>query len=231
MKQYENLVEVHIPLHEGIKKEPRDENSMKELCTKKEELKADEKVSKEENVLAVVQKKFPSEYKDPNNFIIPRTTRNKRMKRKILDMQDLYVPCYTPVLLGKFAMKHPSDMPIVCSKAEIDPGPKRVCNHYLESPHQKVNSLHSFMNDETRVPPLGPPPWRGKSELVPFRNYTKRQVGVDYCKLFFKSSQEYYHIPFMEWVMKKLFKMGGLTPGSNFEFMAEGVNVHMKNPD
>ena len=53
----------------------------------------------------------------------------------------------------------------------------------------------------------------------------------DHCELFFISGQRYYHIPFMEWVMKKLFKMGGLTPGSNFEFMAEGVNVHMKNPD
>ena len=55
-------------------------------------------------------------------------------------------------------------------------------------------------------------------------------MGADYCKLFFKSGQEYYRIPFMEWVMKKLFKMGGLTPGRNFEFMAEGVLVHRKKP-
>ena len=71
MKQYKNLVEVHIPLHEGIKKEPRDENSMKELCTKKEELKADEKVSKEENVLAVVQIKLPPKCTDPEILTIP----------------------------------------------------------------------------------------------------------------------------------------------------------------
>jgi hypothetical protein len=108
---------------------------------------------------------------------------------------------------------------------------KVALDRYLENFHQQIRSLHfNRTDDETRVPPLGPPPWRGKSELVPFRNYTKRQVGADYCKLFFKSGQEYYHIPFMEWVMKKLFKMGGLTPGRNFEFMAEGVLVHRKKP-
>ena len=165
-------MEVHIPSPEGIKQEPRDENSMKELCANKDELTGDEKVSKEENVLAVVQKKLPSEYKDPNNFIIPRTTEKKRMKRKILDMKDPYVPYYTPVLLGKLVMKRPSDMPSVCSIIEIDPGPKRICDlkrdnrlevraimdRYLENLHQQVRSLYFSLTDETRV--LGTQLWK-----------------------------------------------------------------------
>ena len=187
----------------------------------KEELKDDDKVSTGENVLAVVQTKLAPKCKDPEILTIPCTTVKKRMKQHILDVKNPYIPCFTPVLLGKLVMKRPSGMPIVCSIIEIDPGPERICNlkgdgrmkvkvaldRYLESPHQQIRSLHfNRTDDETRVPPLGPPPWRGKSELVPFRNYTKRQVGADYCKLFFKSGQEYYHIPFMEWIMKKVFK-------------------------
>ena len=171
------------------------------------------------------------------------------MKRKILDMQDLYVPCSTPVLLGKFLMKRPSDMPLGCSIIEINPGPERICilkgddrrkiraamDRYLKNLHQQVWSLHSNLTDETRVPPLGPPPWKeklwvGTTEGVPFRIRTRRPMGDDHCTLFFISGQRYYHIPFMEWVMKKLFKMSGLTPGSNFEFMAKGVQVHRKKP-
>ena len=169
-------VEVNIPLPEAIKQEPRDSKVLKEVCTNKEDLTADEKVSKAENVLAVIQKTLPREYKDPNNFTIRRTTGNKRMKHRILDMKDLYVPCSTPVMLGKFVMKRPSDMPLVCSIIEIDPGPERICNLkgddrrevkatldcYLENLHHQVRSLHSNLTDETRVPPLGPPPWKEK---------------------------------------------------------------------
>jgi hypothetical protein len=82
----------------------------------------------EDNGLAVVQKELPPEYKDHDNFIIPCTTGKKRKKRYILDMKDPYIPCSTPVLLGKLVMKRPSGMPIVCSIIEIDPGPERICN-------------------------------------------------------------------------------------------------------
>lgn len=136
-------------------------------------------------------------------------------------------------------MKRPSDMPIVCSIIEIDPGPERICNikgddrmvvkaaldRYLESPHQQVQSLHSSITDETKWPYLREPPWKevlwiGTTEGVPFRNQ---------WQLFFISGQD-YHTPFMEWAMKKLFKMSGPDPVGD-EYMEKGVPVYIKHPD
>ena len=54
-------------------------------------------------------------------------------------------------------------------------------------------------------------------------------MGDDHYELFFKSGQEYYHIPFMEWIIKKVFKMSSLDRGGD-EFMEKGVQVHRKKP-
>ena len=146
-------------------------------------------------------------------------------------------------------MKHSSDKPSVCSIIEIDPGPKRVCNLngddrmevratlncYFKNPHPQAQSLHPTLTDATTFPYLGEPPWKevlwiGKSERVSSQNRKRRQVGANNCKLFLISGQKYYHIPFMEWVMKKLFKMSGPDPGGD-EYMEKGVQVYIRHPD
>ncbi|XP_062164984.1 uncharacterized protein LOC133871572 [Alnus glutinosa] len=59
--------EVNIPLLDAIKQVPRYAKFLKELCTikRKQKLKGCEKVSVEENVSAVIQRKLPTKCKDP----------------------------------------------------------------------------------------------------------------------------------------------------------------------
>ena len=112
---------------------------------------------------------------------------------------------------------------------------KATLDRYHENLHQQVQSLHSSLIDETKFPYLGEPPWKdilwiGTTEGIPFQTRIKRQVGADHWQLFFISGQEYYHIPFVEWVMKKLFKMSGPDPGDD-EYMAKGVQFYIKHLD
>ena len=53
------------------------------------------------------------------------------------------------------------------------------------------------------------------------RNWWK--TWLDYC-------WEHYHVPFMEWVKKKIFKTDGQNPKNNYEFMAQKEQVHLKKP-
>ena len=188
----------------------------------KDELKDDDKVSTGENMLAVVQTKLAPKCKDPKILTLPCTTVKKMMEQYIFDMKDPYVPRSTTLLMGSSFMKHPSNMPSICSISLIDPRPKQICylkrdnrmevravlDRYLENLHQQVRSLHSSLTDETRVLSLGTQPWKA---------------------IFWISGQKYYHIPFMEWILKKLSKMGGLTLEGN-EYMTKGVQVHQKKP-
>ena len=58
-------VEVNFSLPEAIKEELRNSKVLKELCTNKEELKGEKKVSKGENVLLVIQKKCTLNVRNP----------------------------------------------------------------------------------------------------------------------------------------------------------------------
>ncbi|KAL0461398.1 UNVERIFIED_CONTAM: hypothetical protein Slati_0027400 [Sesamum latifolium] len=58
-------VEVNIPLLDAIKQIPRYAKFLKEMCTNKSKLKGNERVSMEENVSAIIQRKLPPKCKDP----------------------------------------------------------------------------------------------------------------------------------------------------------------------
>ncbi|XP_062085661.1 uncharacterized protein LOC133791761 [Humulus lupulus] len=59
---------------------------LKELCTNKRKLKGNENVSVGENVSAVLQKKLPPKFKDPDTFTIPCTIGNKMNERCMSDL-------------------------------------------------------------------------------------------------------------------------------------------------
>ncbi|KAL0406655.1 UNVERIFIED_CONTAM: hypothetical protein Slati_3979400 [Sesamum latifolium] len=63
------LVEVNIPLLDAIKQIPRYAKFLKEQCTNKGKLKENERVSMEENVSAILQRKLPPKCKDPGVVI------------------------------------------------------------------------------------------------------------------------------------------------------------------
>ncbi|XP_062114136.1 uncharacterized protein LOC133825170 [Humulus lupulus] len=79
-------VELNIPLLDAIKQVPCYAKFLKELCTNKKKLKGDEKISVEENVSAVLQKKLPPKCKDPGTSTIPCMIGNKRIERCMIDI-------------------------------------------------------------------------------------------------------------------------------------------------
>ncbi|KAK8350297.1 hypothetical protein V6Z12_A06G199200 [Gossypium hirsutum] len=61
-------VEINLPLLDAIRKISRYAKFLKELCTNKQKLTGNEKVSVGENVSAVLQRKMPAKYKDRGMF-------------------------------------------------------------------------------------------------------------------------------------------------------------------
>ena len=80
--------EVNIPLLDAIKQVPRYAKFLKELCTikRKQKLKGCEKVRVRENVFAIIQRKLPAKYKDPDMFTIPCTIGNTRPEKAMLHL-------------------------------------------------------------------------------------------------------------------------------------------------
>ncbi|KAJ9543915.1 hypothetical protein OSB04_023622 [Centaurea solstitialis] len=80
-------VEVNIPLLDAIKQVPRYAKFLKELCTNKNKLTGNEKVSMGENVSAVLQgQKMPLKCKDPGMFTIPCKLGNVSIDRAMVDL-------------------------------------------------------------------------------------------------------------------------------------------------
>ena len=79
-------MKVNIPLLDAIKQVPRYAKFLKDLYTNKKELSGNEKVSVEENVSAVLQKKMPTKCKDPSAFTIPCTIGNTHFAQVMLDL-------------------------------------------------------------------------------------------------------------------------------------------------
>ena len=65
---------------------PRYARFLKELCTNKRKLKGNEKISVEENIYVVLQKKLPPKSKDPSMFSIPCKIGNSSFNRCMLDL-------------------------------------------------------------------------------------------------------------------------------------------------
>ena len=80
--------EVNIPLLDAIKQVPHYAKFLKELCTikRKQKLKGCEKVRVRENVFAIIQRKLPAKYKDPDMFTIPCTIGNTRPEKAMLHL-------------------------------------------------------------------------------------------------------------------------------------------------
>ena len=76
-------VEVNIPLLDAIKQVSRYAKFLKELCSTKQKLSSNEKVSVGGNVSAILQKKLPPKCKDPSTFTIPYTIGNSK---ELLDL-------------------------------------------------------------------------------------------------------------------------------------------------
>ncbi|CAH9110594.1 unnamed protein product [Cuscuta europaea] len=79
-------VEVNIPLIDAIKQVPRYAKFLKELCTNKRKIRGDERVSLNENVSAVLQRKLPVKCKDKGSFSIPVPIGSKRFERAMCDL-------------------------------------------------------------------------------------------------------------------------------------------------
>ncbi|XP_051146371.1 uncharacterized protein LOC127261968 [Andrographis paniculata] len=99
-------VELSIPLLDAIKQFPKYAKFLKELCTNKKRLRADECIIAGESVSAVIQYKLPSKCGDlgmfsvpckivkVNEFIVP-------MDFYVLDMRDDNSPNPSQILLGR----------------------------------------------------------------------------------------------------------------------------------
>ncbi|XP_050289976.1 uncharacterized protein LOC126728149 [Quercus robur] len=74
--------EVNIPLLDAIKKVPRYNKFLKELCT----IKRKQKLRGCENVSTVIQRKLPTKCKDPGMFIILCTIGNTRLEKAMIDL-------------------------------------------------------------------------------------------------------------------------------------------------
>ncbi|XP_052624982.1 uncharacterized protein LOC128132445 [Lactuca sativa] len=79
-------VQINIPLLNAIKQIPSYEKFLKDLCTKKRKLKANEKIQVNANVSAVIQKKLPPKCKDPIIFSIPCTIGDLHVESAMLDL-------------------------------------------------------------------------------------------------------------------------------------------------
>ncbi|KAI3706942.1 hypothetical protein L6452_25039 [Arctium lappa] len=79
-------VQVNIPLLDAIKQVPRYAKFLKELCTNKRKLKGNEKISMNQNVSAVLQKRLPPKCNDPGMFTIPCKVGNVSVNQAMLDL-------------------------------------------------------------------------------------------------------------------------------------------------
>ncbi|KAL7597509.1 hypothetical protein Lser_V15G26904 [Lactuca serriola] len=79
-------VQINIPLLNAIKQIPSYAKFLKDLCTKKRKLKANEKIQVNANVFAVIQKKLPTKCKDPIIFSIPCTIGDLHVESAMLDL-------------------------------------------------------------------------------------------------------------------------------------------------
>ncbi|XP_052621033.1 uncharacterized protein LOC111901199 [Lactuca sativa] len=79
-------VQINIPLLNAIKQIPSYAKFLKDLCTKKRKLKANEKIQVNANVSAVIQKKLPPKCKDPGIFSIPCTISDLHVESAMLDL-------------------------------------------------------------------------------------------------------------------------------------------------
>ncbi|XP_052625670.1 uncharacterized protein LOC128132767 [Lactuca sativa] len=79
-------VQINIPLLNAIKQIPSYAKFLKDLCTKKRKLKANEKIQVNANVSAVIQKKLPPKCKDPGIFSIPCTIGDLHVESVMLDL-------------------------------------------------------------------------------------------------------------------------------------------------
>ncbi|XP_052623570.1 uncharacterized protein LOC128128837 [Lactuca sativa] len=79
-------VQINIPLLNAFKQIPSYAKFLKDLCTKKRKLKANEKIQVNANVSAVIQKKLPPKCKDPGIFSIPCTIGDLHVESAMLDL-------------------------------------------------------------------------------------------------------------------------------------------------
>ncbi|KAK5775292.1 hypothetical protein PVK06_043165 [Gossypium arboreum] len=79
-------VEINILLLDAIRQIPRYAKFLKELCTNKQKLTSNEKVSVGENVSAVLQRKMPAKCKDRAMFAIPYKIGHLGIKKAICDL-------------------------------------------------------------------------------------------------------------------------------------------------
>ncbi|XP_026377999.1 uncharacterized protein LOC113272369 [Papaver somniferum] len=79
-------IHVNIALIDAIRQVPKYARVLKDLCTRKKRLNANEVMSVGENVSAILQKKLPPKYKDPGSFDIPVVIGNKRFGKAMLDL-------------------------------------------------------------------------------------------------------------------------------------------------
>ncbi|XP_052625684.1 uncharacterized protein LOC128132777 [Lactuca sativa] len=79
-------VQINIPLLNAIKQIPSYAKFLKDLCTKKRKLKANEKIQVNANVSAVIQKKLPPKCKGPGIFSIPCTIGDLHVESAMLDL-------------------------------------------------------------------------------------------------------------------------------------------------
>ncbi|KAG8489715.1 hypothetical protein CXB51_017741 [Gossypium anomalum] len=80
-------VEINLPLLDAIRQIPRYAKFLKELCTNKQKLTGNEKVSVGENVSAVLQRKMPAKCKDRGMFAIPCKIGHLGIKKAMCDLE------------------------------------------------------------------------------------------------------------------------------------------------
>ncbi|XP_026378294.1 uncharacterized protein LOC113272710 [Papaver somniferum] len=79
-------IHVNIPLMDAIKQIPKYARIMKNLCTNKQRLTGNEVMKVGENSSAILQKKLPLKYKDPDSFDIPIFIGNTKFNKAMLDL-------------------------------------------------------------------------------------------------------------------------------------------------
>ncbi|KAG8483734.1 hypothetical protein CXB51_022569 [Gossypium anomalum] len=79
-------VEINLPLLDAIRQIPRNAKFLKELCTNKQKLTGNEKVSVGENVSAMLQRKMLAKCKDRGMFTIPCKIGHLGIKKAICDL-------------------------------------------------------------------------------------------------------------------------------------------------
>ena len=138
----------------------------------------------------------------------------------IIYMGDPSIPCLTPVLLGRPFMKTArTKIGVHAGSLTMEFDGELIKLNIFED-LKNPNDLHSVClvaKIDSVLEGIG-------DVNSDYQDQSRWHNYLDYC-------WEHYHIPFMEWVMKKIFKIGGQSPGSNLEFVVEGVKIHMTYPD